>query len=281
MSLEIPRSVITGVEVEIKDSSELGISLPIFLPPPVLVSPVNNHSYSARVSVTFSWQAVTFATLYEMQLSEQGDFLPWDTETFRTASTSISVGGAGSDFSFPIKADEQQNWRVRALTGIQSSKWSEVRTFRIRPPVRVELPFPPYIKDVTTDHDEIKPSNGEVEEKNMAHISVEMAETSGGVDGFRWRLAGAGQIIEESATGCTFIAPTVAEIALEDSLTAQEVANMLCNVGTGRTATITFYAENKGGSSNGKCDINIRYQAGDKMEVEPDIEGADFYEEEE
>ena len=271
-------SGITKASVVIKDSSTLGISLPNYLPAPELITPENNRSLSNRPRVQFAWSAVTGADNYEFQLSESSNFYQWESLISRTVATGLEIGYA-AEVEYPLKWEETHYWRVRALKGIQSSVWSEVYSFRIRPLDLLDRPFPPYVRELKTDHDELKPVSGTATAKNTAHIAVEMSEKAGDVDVFSWRTSGnLGTLESLTATSATFIAPTFAEIASAEGMSDVQTANLLCNVGTGRTVTVNFHARNQGGTSSGKCDINIRYQAGDEMTVEPTEDGADWSE---
>ncbi len=285
MSPDIAKSVVTGASVEIKDSSELGILLPEYIPKPELITPVNNRVFTGFVRIDFEWGEVANADLYEWQVSESTEFNLWETLTLRTAGTTLNVGWEGDDADYAFKVNETLYWRVRAIKGIQSSLWSEMWDFRLRPIDRITLPMPPWIKEVVTEHDELKPVLGEAPDpaKNETIINIEFAERAGAVDGYNWRVSGAGTLSDQTATSCKFTAPTVYQIASELSISAQEAVNRVCNAGAGVTSVVRFVAYNTGGTTNAKVDINIRLSACDEIDIpeKPNIIGATYYEKEE
>jgi K(+)-stimulated pyrophosphate-energized sodium pump len=73
----------------------------------------------------FSWDEVPEAEMYQLQVSESGDF----TDTVIDVETSEWT--YAPTVSLPTGVDH--HWRVRAFDGSSWSKWSEVITFRYNP----------------------------------------------------------------------------------------------------------------------------------------------------
>jgi len=96
------------------------VSQNINLTQPVLVSP-NTTSQISSSSVLLTWQTVTDASGYEVQVSENMNF------------SSISFGQSsltGTSFTAqPLKSNVAYYWRVRAKSNAINSAWSEIRSF--------------------------------------------------------------------------------------------------------------------------------------------------------
>jgi subtilisin family serine protease len=88
---------------------------------PVLVSPGNGSSTSR--SPTLTWNAVTGATSYRVQVSTSSSFgtLAWDQSLAGTSTTVTGLLGKTTYF-----------WRVNAINSTETSAWSDVWSFRTR-----------------------------------------------------------------------------------------------------------------------------------------------------
>jgi hypothetical protein len=278
------KASITAVQVVVKDSSELGISLPTFLPAPELEDPLSGKTLWDQTYAGLEWEAVSEADSYEVQVSLDSDFSTWKTYSVETELTDIKVGmfevaAAVDEHHYPLK-DHTYSWRVRSIKDNLSSPWSEVWTFSIATTPTEDLPRPPYVDEVVPESAEVKPQqDGQDEDLSKSGINVFMSDSGGAVVSYSWSCSRSyrdGGLLKserrndllsnETATGCEFTAPALS------TLDADEV----CNVGKGATFTIKFKAQNEGGSSSSKCEINCRFQAGDYMSVEPTAEGADW-----
>ena len=87
---------------------------------PVLSSPANN-SIDINADITFSWNALSGAQDYEIQVAPTSDFSTLETSVNNITSPSVFIAAFGNDKTY--------YWRVRANFNEGPSDWSEVFTF--------------------------------------------------------------------------------------------------------------------------------------------------------
>jgi hypothetical protein len=108
---------------------------------PVLSSPLNNTNFGC-CSWGFSWQAVSGASSYQIQISGDSGF-SWTTRTISQCGSglqplisSVNVYTVNSASACLNAASTRGNdiwyWRVRAISGGNFSDWSTVRSFIYR-----------------------------------------------------------------------------------------------------------------------------------------------------
>ncbi len=281
---------VSKIKAEVKPSSSLGISLPTVLPAPILLLPHNGYLFWNSTSIDFEWEAVAEADSYEMQLSLESGFENKDTKSVETELTEISIGmfefsEEVEEIHYPLK-EHTYNWRVRAIKDNLSSPWSEVWGFTLKFTPLPDRPMPPYIDELVAGNTEVKPfGEGGDEELTKTSIAVTMSGIAGPVDSFTWQcfsryfdLAWSSEdwgscLSEKSATGCVFTAPAISAM--------QEDANFFDPNKIGKNFTVSLRTRNTGGTSSGKCDINVRLQPGDVVTFEPVRRGAVYWKDEE
>jgi hypothetical protein len=96
------------------------------LPAPTLIAP-NNSATLTSLSVDFSWNTVTDATQYQIQIATSSGFTTIvHDHTLTTTSYTYVLSGSGT-----------YHWRVRAKLGGTGGDWSSVRQFTLN------IPLPP------------------------------------------------------------------------------------------------------------------------------------------
>ncbi|MBK0403045.1 T9SS type A sorting domain-containing protein [Adhaeribacter sp. BT258] len=93
---------------------------------PTLVSPASS-AINIPISTTLSWNAVTYAQSYQMQLSTSPDFLAIVQDNSQISTTNTNVSG--------LNYSTQYYWRIRASNTSGASSWSAVRSFTTVPPI--------------------------------------------------------------------------------------------------------------------------------------------------
>ncbi|MEJ5245484.1 MAG: right-handed parallel beta-helix repeat-containing protein [Bacteroidota bacterium] len=89
---------------------------------PVLVSPANN-AVDVLANVTFTWQTVSDALMYRIQVATDVNFTNIvESKVVSTNSATIQLGYTTTYY-----------WRVRAINAINVSPWSETRSFITAP----------------------------------------------------------------------------------------------------------------------------------------------------
>jgi hypothetical protein len=103
---------------------------------PQVIGPTDDATL-LELKVTCSWNTVTNATSYILQVSESSDFSnPIQT---RRASYSITVGG--------LDYGKTYYWRVKGCNSSYSGSWSSVRTFSTLDPALITAPVITYPED--------------------------------------------------------------------------------------------------------------------------------------
>ncbi|HWP82727.1 MAG TPA: T9SS type A sorting domain-containing protein [Bacteroidota bacterium] len=89
--------------------------------PPTLASPTNSAT-GLPVSITFFWNAVSFASVYQLQVSADSTFATLAVNADGLTDSSFSNGNLGHYTTY--------FWRVRASNSGGPSEWSRVWSFR-------------------------------------------------------------------------------------------------------------------------------------------------------
>jgi hypothetical protein len=89
---------------------------------PSLSSPSNGVTISDSDDVTFSWNSISNATLYRLQVAKNSSFSPTEIDTI-LSSTSYTAWNLSNNTTY--------YWRVLASNSIGSSGWSSSRWFKI------------------------------------------------------------------------------------------------------------------------------------------------------
>jgi hypothetical protein len=92
----------------------------VSLSQPTLVSPLN-AALNQSTSLNFSWNPVSNATSYDVQISETNAFSSISFSQSSISSTSVTFGS--------LLENKTYFWRVRAKTGSTTSNWSDVWNF--------------------------------------------------------------------------------------------------------------------------------------------------------
>ena len=101
-------------------------TLPTIAGVPVLVSPVNN-SANQQLTPTLSWNAVTGADSYKVQISDEPGFLTFIIDEVGVTETSFDITG--------LSNDTQYYWRVLATNSAGDSNWSAAFNFTTLPTI--------------------------------------------------------------------------------------------------------------------------------------------------
>ncbi|MFC5270244.1 LamG-like jellyroll fold domain-containing protein [Adhaeribacter terreus] len=117
----------SGVSAWSDTSSFISEAIPVPATP-TLVSPANS-AINIPLSTTLSWNAVTYAQSYQMQLATTPDFLTLVKDTSNISIPNTSVSG--------LNTSTQYYWRIRAINTSGSSSWSVVRSFTTVPPLPI------------------------------------------------------------------------------------------------------------------------------------------------
>ncbi len=99
-------------------------TLPNIAEAPVLASPSNN-STNQSLTPTLSWNAVTGADSYKVQLSDDAGFSTFIIDQSGVTETSLDVTG--------LSNDTQYYWRVLATNSAGDSNWSAPFNFTTLP----------------------------------------------------------------------------------------------------------------------------------------------------
>jgi len=92
---------------------------------PALLSPANAAQLPLNQSVTFSWNAVSGAATYEIQID--------DSSSFSAPLVASQAGLTQTQFARTFTSERSYWWRVRGRSaGGTNGAWSSVRTFSIR-----------------------------------------------------------------------------------------------------------------------------------------------------
>ena len=101
-------------------------TLPTIAGVPVLVSPLNNAT-NESLTPTLSWNAVTGADSYKVQVSEDAGFATFIIDEFGVTETNFNITG--------LSNDTQYYWRVLATNAAGDSNWSAPFNFTTLPTI--------------------------------------------------------------------------------------------------------------------------------------------------
>ena len=101
-------------------------TLPTIAGVPVLVSPENNAT-NQPLNPTLSWNAVTGADSYKVQVSDDAGFATFIIDQSGVTETTLNITGLSNDM--------QYYWRVLATNSAGDSDWSTPFNFTTLPTV--------------------------------------------------------------------------------------------------------------------------------------------------
>jgi hypothetical protein len=117
-----------------------------------LLTPENN-TFGFKFSDTLSWKEISGAEYYWIQVSKDSKFSNFITNNSNLKQVKQQINGL--DF------DQQYFWRVRAYHNLDTSAWSEIRTFRTEmPQPQLESPLSDTINALTEIYFSWEPVNG-------------------------------------------------------------------------------------------------------------------------
>lgn len=197
---------------------------------PVLVSPASNAQLPINQSVTFTWNAASGASTYEIQID--------DSSTFSSPLVASQTGLTQRQFARTFTSQRRYWWRVRGRNSAGTSgAWSSVRIFDI---VATTPPPPPSPALSTLTLNPTTVSGGA---SSQGTISLTAAAPSGGAvvtlasSNTNVATVPASVAVAAGATGATF---TVATRSVTSSTSVTVSATY---GGVTRTATLTVTAQ--------------------------------------
>jgi choice-of-anchor B domain-containing protein len=98
---------------------------------PELISPLQGSQFSAGSDISFNWNGVGGASLYEFQLSSNVDFSSLLIDTQLSLTT--------FNATIPFNAQGVYYWRVRGITGCDQMQWSSIFAVVVVPTSLSEL----------------------------------------------------------------------------------------------------------------------------------------------
>ncbi len=101
-------------------------TLPTIAGVPVLVSPSNNAT-NQSLTPTLSWNAVTGADSYKVQVSDDAGFATFIIDQSGVTETTLNITG--------LSNDTQYYWRVLATNSAGDSNWSAPFNFTTLPTI--------------------------------------------------------------------------------------------------------------------------------------------------
>jgi hypothetical protein len=248
-------------------TSVLG-TMPATLDEPELVSPINGDTIFATYgedTLDLTWTATGDYDGFIVEVSESGDFHPWNTFYYEVDAeeTSMDLLTRGN-----LKNDTLYYWRVCSTKNYICSIWSDVESFLFK--YYQFQPYAPVVNRLIPDVNVIAPTNGAY--RTFVYIKVDYDVLQ--AVNYDWTctqidVSDSETVVDETArlhstytegnpltyfgtltkTGPTkkwarFLVPRASELS-EDKRTR------------GRTYTITYTAENSSGKDMAKCDIVV------------------------